>query len=72
MWVPRRFYTGESIMPLKPGSDQATISQNISEMRAAGHPQDQAVAAALNNARKTKTPPTPKGQGKAKHRRRSA
>lgn len=38
-------------MPLKPGSSQETISSNISEMRAAGHPQDQAVAAALNTAR---------------------
>jgi len=41
-------------MPLKHGSSQATISQNISEMSRAGHPHDQAVAAALNIARSGK------------------
>ena len=39
-------------MPLRPGSSRATISQNIREMRASGHPEKQAVAAALSNARK--------------------
>lgn len=38
-------------MPLKHGSSQATISNNIAEMVDAGHPQDQAVAAALRTAR---------------------
>lgn len=38
-------------MPLKHGSSQETISSNISEMIDAGHPQDQAVAAALRTAR---------------------
>lgn len=41
-------------MPLKSGSSQATISQNIAEMVRAGHPQDQAVAAAMENARRSR------------------
>lgn len=39
-------------MPLKKGHSQATISGNIREMIRAGHPQNQAVAAALNTARR--------------------
>jgi hypothetical protein len=38
-------------MPLKPG--KKNIGNNISEMEAAGHPHKQAVAAALNEARKS-------------------
>lgn len=38
-------------MPLKPGTSQTTISHNIGEMIHAGHPQKQAIAAALNTAR---------------------
>jgi hypothetical protein len=41
-------------MPLEPGSSKETISKNISEMVKAGHPQKQAVAAALSNARESK------------------
>jgi len=41
-------------MPLTLGKSQKTISHNISEMIHAGHPQAQAVAAALNTARHTK------------------
>lgn len=41
-------------MPLKHGKSQATISANIREMMHAGHPQDQAIAAALSTAREMK------------------
>lgn len=37
-------------MPLHKGSSRTVISQNIREMLAAGHPQNQAVAAALHTA----------------------
>ncbi len=43
-------------MPLLKGKSKEIISENIREMRRAGHPEAQAVAAALNNA----------GQGKGK------
>ena len=39
-------------MPLKKGKSKKVISENIQEMIAAGHPQKQAVAASLNQARK--------------------
>jgi hypothetical protein len=41
-------------MPLTKGKSQKTISHNIAEMVHAGHPQDQAIAAALNTARQAK------------------
>lgn len=40
-------------MPLKKGSSKSTISSNISEMIKAGHPRKQAIAASLNQARKS-------------------
>lgn len=41
-------------MPLKKGSSQKTISSNIAELIKAGHPRDQAVAAAYRMAGKSK------------------
>jgi hypothetical protein len=38
-------------MPLKNGSDPDTVRKNIKEMRSAGHPLDQSIAAALRQAR---------------------
>jgi hypothetical protein len=40
-------------MPLHKGKSKKVISENIKEMVEAGHPQKQAVAAALNQARKS-------------------
>lgn len=37
-------------MPLEPGSSRETVGRNIAEMEHSGHPQAQAVAAALNEA----------------------
>jgi hypothetical protein len=39
-------------MPLHKGTSKATISSNIREMVAAGHPQKQAIAAAMRMAGK--------------------
>jgi hypothetical protein len=50
-------------MPLQKGSSQEVISSNIKEMMASGHPQKQAVAAALNTAGKSR-----KKKGGAKRR----
>ena len=44
-------------MPLKKGSSDEVVSQNIREMVAAGHPQKQAVAAALHQANRKKSSP---------------
>lgn len=41
-------------MPLKKGSSQKVISENIKEMEKSGHPHKQAVAAAMREARKSK------------------
>jgi type II secretory pathway component PulF len=40
-------------MPLKKGSSQKTISQNIAELRDAGYPLKQAVAIAADKAKKS-------------------
>lgn len=40
-------------MPLKSGSDKATIQANIRELIAAGHEPAQAAAIAYSNARKS-------------------
>lgn len=41
-------------MPLKEGASRETISSNISEMVRSGHPQKQAIAAALEQARRSR------------------
>jgi len=44
-------------MPLLPGSSQKVISHNIAEMIKAGHPPDQAKAAAYRKAGLSKVKP---------------
>jgi hypothetical protein len=40
-------------MPLHKGKSKKVIGENIREMEASGHPKKQAIAAALNQARKS-------------------
>jgi len=41
-------------MPLKKSSSKKAVKENIREMKAAGYPQKQAVAASLDNQRRMK------------------
>ncbi len=43
----------EDVMPLAKGKSKETISKNIREMKESGYPTKQAVAASLNQARKS-------------------
>jgi hypothetical protein len=56
----------ERANPLKRGRSRATISFNIREMMRAGHPQRQAIAAALRQAR------SPRGRRSIRRRRTGA
>jgi hypothetical protein len=49
-----------TIMPLAKGSSKKVISENIKEMMRSGHPQKQAIAAALNTAGKSRKQRTKK------------
>jgi Family of unknown function (DUF6496) len=40
-------------MPLEKGKSKSVIGHNIKEMERAGHPKNQAIAASLNEARKS-------------------
>ena len=44
-------------MPLKRGSSQETIAENIRTLRAEGYSQKQAVAIAMSEAKKTRVKP---------------
>ena len=41
-------------MPLEKGSSEETVGKNISELRHAGHPEDQSIAIAMKMAGKSK------------------
>lgn len=43
-------------MPLKKGSSDKVVSSNIKKMMDEGYPREQAIAAALSSAGKTKKP----------------
>lgn len=43
-------------MPLMKGSSDQVVSENIAELRRAGHPEDQAIAIAMREAGRAKKP----------------
>lgn len=51
-------------MPLKKGKSRKTVSHNVRELRHSGKPQEQAVAIALNTARKSGVNIPPKKSGR--------
>lgn len=51
-------------MPLKKGTSRKTIGKNISEMESSGYPKKQAIAASLNEARKSGAKIPKKGKKK--------
>ena len=51
-------------MPLSKGTSKKTIVKNIAEMEASGHKKSQAIAASLNEARKSGAKIPSKAKGK--------
>ena len=49
----RKLHKGVVDMPLSKGKSKKVIGKNIAEMEASGHPRKQAIAASLNEARKS-------------------
>lgn len=49
-------------MPLKKGTSKTTVRGNIREMVKAGYPQDQAVAASMDTARRSAKPAKKRGR----------
>lgn len=49
-------------MPLKKGSSNKVVSQNIKNLRDEGYPEKQSVAISLNEAGKSKKKPAKKGK----------
>jgi hypothetical protein len=56
-------------MPLKEGRDDKTVSGNIGEMVSSGYPKDQAVAASMRKAGRSKKRKSRRGGHRKSHRR---